>query len=75
MPTEVLNDKEIVQLLSGTQKVPENAEDPETAEASVPTSGQMMKTIDFFRRLVGAHGKNRGGAQSACVLRRVCTQC
>lgn len=53
--TEVLIDEEIIQLVSVAQEVPEDAENPETADAPVPTIGQVMDAIDLLRHFARAH--------------------
>lgn len=52
--TELLNDEKIVGLVSGSQKVSQDADDPETAEVPVPAPGQVMDAIDLLRRFAGA---------------------
>ncbi|KAH6948063.1 hypothetical protein HPB50_022773 [Hyalomma asiaticum] len=53
--TEVLDEKEIVQLVSSAQEESEDANDPDTVEAPVPTPGQVMDAVDLLRRFAGAH--------------------
>ncbi|KAL1439376.1 hypothetical protein MTO96_010389 [Rhipicephalus appendiculatus] len=52
---EDLDDEEIVQLVSGAQEEPEDANGPDTVEAPVPTLSQVMDAVDLLRRFAGAH--------------------
>ncbi|XP_040070451.3 tigger transposable element-derived protein 6-like [Ixodes scapularis] len=53
--TEVLDDEEIVQLVSGAQEKSEEAKGPDAIEAPVPTPSQVMDAVDLLRRFAGAH--------------------
>ncbi|KAH7984703.1 hypothetical protein HPB52_023532 [Rhipicephalus sanguineus] len=61
--TEVLDDEEIVQLVSVAQEESEDANDPDTVKASVPTPSQVMDAVDLLRRFAGAHE----GAEDALI--------
>ncbi|KAH7936024.1 hypothetical protein HPB52_016694 [Rhipicephalus sanguineus] len=54
-PRAVLDDEEIVQLVSGAQEESENANDPDTVEAPVPIPSQVMDAIDLLMRFDGTH--------------------
>ncbi|KAM7281492.1 tigger transposable element-derived protein 6-like [Ixodes scapularis] len=53
--TEVLDDEEIVQLVSGAQEKSDEAKGPDAIEAPVPTPSQVMDAVDLLRRFAGAH--------------------
>lgn len=53
--TELLNNDELVQLVSGAQEEFEDANDPDTVEAPNPTASQLMDAADLLRRFAGAH--------------------
>lgn len=52
---EVLDDDEIVQLVSGARKESEDADNLETAKAPVPAPIEVMDAIDLLRQFAGAH--------------------
>ncbi|KAH7982357.1 hypothetical protein HPB52_004199 [Rhipicephalus sanguineus] len=52
---EVLDDDEIVQLVSGAQEESEDANDTDTVKAPVPTLSQVIDAVDLLRRFAGAH--------------------
>ncbi|KAH7986396.1 hypothetical protein HPB52_024995 [Rhipicephalus sanguineus] len=61
--TEVLDDDEIVQLVSDVQEESEDANDPDTVEAPMPTPSQVMDAVDLLRRFAGPHE----GAEDALI--------
>lgn len=57
--TEVLSDEEMVQLVSGTQELSEDADDLEASEACVPAPDMVMDAIDLIRWFAGAHDRTK----------------
>lgn len=47
---EVLGDQEILQLVSDAQEEPQDADNPEIAEAAMPAPRKAMDAVDLLRR-------------------------
>ncbi|KAH7935850.1 hypothetical protein HPB52_014346 [Rhipicephalus sanguineus] len=62
--TAVLDDEETAQLVSGAQEESEDANDPDTVEAPIPTPSEVMDAVDLLRRFAGTHE----GAEDADIL-------
>lgn len=69
---EVLGDQEIVHLVSGAQKVSQDADNLEIAEAAMPAPRQATDAVDLLRRFCSGSRKNRGCVECARVLQKVC---
>lgn len=71
--TDILDNEEIVQLVSGAQEESEDVNDPGTVEVPVPTPRQVTDAVDILRRFAGAHaGADRGRFSFTGQLRELC---
>ncbi|KAH7933927.1 hypothetical protein HPB49_019319 [Dermacentor silvarum] len=66
---EVLDEEEIVQLVSGAQEESEDGNDPDTVEA--PVAAPSMDAVNLLRRFAGAHE----GAEDALISLASCENC
>lgn len=70
--TEVIDDEEMVQLVSGAQEESEDVNDPDTSEDPVPTPSQVMHAVDVLRRFAEACKGAEDSLTSLGQLRDVC---